>query len=136
MHRSQLIHKILITIFIFVAIGAIPAGIGLILKPDGSHLMFDISMFRYSLFTDFLIPGLVLLIIVGFGQLYSAYLCWKRKRIAPAAGFVAGNILIGWIVVQIMLIGYVSWMQPAFFVIGLTEVLLSLAMWKNNSAAS
>lgn len=135
MRHDELIRKILLVMFLLVAFGAIPAGIALVAKPDGSNLMLDATMLRYNVFNNFLVPGLVLLFLVGIGHLTTVLLFWKKSSLAPVAGFSMGNILIGWIVVQIMLIGYASWMQPFFFSVGLAEVLLSFSVWKPKTHA-
>ncbi|PKP52393.1 MAG: hypothetical protein CVT92_09135 [Bacteroidetes bacterium HGW-Bacteroidetes-1] len=52
--------KILIGLQLFVGLGAFPAGLFFVLKPDGSMMAIDASVYKYPLFSDFLIPGIVL----------------------------------------------------------------------------
>jgi hypothetical protein len=66
-----------------------------------------------SPFTDYFVPSLVLLLLVGGSLLFAAIAVYARLRIARAAALVAGVIVLGWIAVQVAIIGYVSWMQPA-----------------------
>jgi hypothetical protein len=47
----------------------------------------------------------------------------SARRLAQAAGV----ILLGWILVQVAIIGYVAWMQPATALGGV--VILALAGW-------
>ena len=39
-----------------------------------------------------------------------------RSRVAPWLSLAMGVTLMSWIVVQVAMIGYVSWMQPTSFV--------------------
>lgn len=45
---------------------------------------------------------------------------------AAQAAMVAGGLLMGWIVVQVLLIGLVFWLQPAMFLLGV--VVLAMGM--------
>lgn len=51
---------------LFIGLGAVAGGLGLVLESDGSNLGMPLSMLEHSPFSDFLIPGLVLLIVNGF----------------------------------------------------------------------
>jgi hypothetical protein len=42
----------------------------------------------------------------------------RRLRIARLTAFSAGVIVLGWIVTQMAMIGYVSWMQPTTAIAG------------------
>lgn len=83
-----------------------------------------------SPFSNYFIPGLVLFVIVGGSCLAAAILILKRHRRSRTAIIVACIIMLAWIVVQVFIIGYVSWMQPAIAVIGIVSFLLSLLLKK------
>jgi hypothetical protein len=57
--------------------------------------------------------SLFLVIIVGGSLSAAAVAVFARLRRARIFAFGAGSILLAWIVVQVAIIGYVSWMQPA-----------------------
>ena len=42
-----------------------------------------------------------------------------RSRVAPWLSLTMGVTLVSWIVVQVSMIGYVSWMQPVSFAAGI-----------------
>ena len=46
-------------------------------------------------------------------------------RVARRSAFIAGTIVLGWVIVQVAIIGYVSWMQPATFIGGLAVLVLA-----------
>jgi hypothetical protein len=66
-----------------------------------------------SPFTDYFVPSLILLIIVGGSFFVSAIAVFARWRIARRAAFGTAAIVLGWLAAQVGIIGYVSWMQPA-----------------------
>jgi hypothetical protein len=78
-----------------------------------------------SPFSDYTVPSLILFVIVGGSLLTAAIAVFARARIARASALTAGAIVLIWIAVQVAIIGYVSWMQPATTIGGV--LILSLA---------
>ena len=77
-------------------------------------------------FRDYTVPGIVLGTVVAGSQLASAVALWRGTRNAKAIAGAAAAILLGWIVTQLAMIGFVSFLQP--FVLAwavLTLVLVS-----------
>jgi hypothetical protein len=66
-----------------------------------------------SPFDDYFIPGLVLFLVVGGSLLAAAIAVFADLRIAPLAALGAGLVVLAWLTVETLIIGYVSWMQPA-----------------------
>lgn len=84
-----------------------------------------------SPFGSYAIPGLVLM-IVGLVNLTGAVAVWRSLPWGGAASAVAGLLWVGWFVVQVAVIGFVSWQQPFYFVVGILILTLatpSLAGW-------
>jgi len=63
-------------------------------------------------FHGYRIPSLILFLAVGGSSALAAYANLKRGR-AKLFTLAAGMIQLGWIAVQVMMIGFVSWLQPA-----------------------
>ena len=78
-----------------------------------------------SPFRDYHIPSLILFTVVGGALLFAATAVFGRLRIARRAALAAGVIVLGWITVQVAIIGYVSWMQPATATGGLLILVLA-----------
>jgi len=110
---------------LFVAIGAIPAGLSMICRPDGSGLGMSTNLLQNAPFHDFFIPGLFLFIVNGLINLASAILSFLKNKYTGLLGVCLGTILIAWICIQSYLIGLISFMQPMFFFIGLLEVIFA-----------
>jgi hypothetical protein len=81
-----------------------------------------------SAFTSFLVPGLVLGIVVGGTQLAGAVTLLLRPRVGLVLSAVAGFGIIIWIFVEIAVIREYSWLQTAYFAVGIAELVLVLAL--------
>jgi hypothetical protein len=66
-----------------------------------------------SPFSSYLVPSLFLFFIVGGSCLFTAILLFRDSEKARAMCFVTGTLLLCWIGAQMLIIGYVSWLQPA-----------------------
>jgi len=78
-----------------------------------------------SPFSDYFIPSLILLVVVGGSFVIAAIVVFAGLRIARVASLAAGLVVLGWLVAQVAIIGYVSWMQPTTAVAGVLVLLLT-----------
>lgn len=124
MKRSKILFYGTGVLLLIVALGAISAGIGLMLEPDGSNLGMSVELLSKSPFQNFLIPGIVLLTFNGIGSLVGSFLSLKRHHLTSVATISLGVILIIWIGSQVYWLGLISILQPFFFAIGLLEIFL------------
>jgi hypothetical protein len=110
---------------IFIGIGAIPAGIVLIANPSGAGLGMSSDWLAGSPFPNFLIPGIVLLAVNGFGSLAGALLTFRRSLVAGLVAIGLGVFLIAWIIIQVIILGPpIHWLQSLYFVLGIIELVL------------
>lgn len=87
-----------------------------------------------SPFESYLIPSLFLFFVIG-GGLALASLAWiARDPRAPLLSVAMGFVLIAWIVVQVAIIGYVSWLQPASFLAGIAIAALAWSFLRRQRA--
>lgn len=112
---------------LFTAIGAIPAGIGYLLDISGEGMGVSVDLLANSPLKSFLLPGLFLLIVNGFANLYGAYLSFTRHRYAGHTGLILGVLLSMWIIIQVAWISLSSFLQPLYLLIGLVNTFLG---WK------
>lgn len=75
-------------------------------------------------FKDYFIPSLILLFIVGGTFLIASIAFFRHHTMARSLGFVAIFIVWIWLIVQVFMIGYVSWMQPATAIYSIILLLL------------
>jgi len=111
--------RIAIVGLVVLGLGAIGGGIALVAQPDGGVMHFDVSLLAGSPFSDFLIPGLILLVVFGLGSLATAGLGLRRAPIAPFLAFAIGCGQMIWIVVELSIIRELSVLHPLFFGVGL-----------------
>jgi uncharacterized BrkB/YihY/UPF0761 family membrane protein len=78
-----------------------------------------------SPFDDYFVPGLALFAVVGGSFLVAAIAVFAELPIARAASLGAVAILFGWLAIETLVIGYVSWMQPATAAGGFVILLLA-----------
>ncbi|MFC1483902.1 hypothetical protein ACFL6Q_02495 [Candidatus Neomarinimicrobiota bacterium] len=119
---------------LFIALGAIGGGYGLITAPDGSNLGMPLTMLETTPFHDFLIPGWLLLAVVGLGSLAAGILTLRRQRLYPELAVVMGCILMGWIIIQVALIRGIHWLHPTYFILGALEAWLGWQLRKSKTA--
>ena len=72
------------------------------------------------------------ILFVGGSALVAAISVFKNLGIARTASLTSGIIAIVWIIVQIAVIGYVSWMQPVTAIVGALIVFLGAILPKHN----
>jgi hypothetical protein len=88
-----------------------------------------------SPFHSFFIPSLFLFVVIGGGMLVATIVLLRRARVAPWVSLGMGVLLMLWIVVQVSIIGYVSWMQPTSFVAGAAIAALAGALIRGERRA-
>jgi hypothetical protein len=74
---------------------------------------------------DYFVPSLILLVVVGGSLPVAAIAVLAALRIARLAGFTVGLVVLAWLVAQMAIIGYVSWMQPTTAIAGVLVLVLA-----------
>jgi len=95
----------LILVCVLQAISGLAGGVGLLGAPDGSLLQFPTDGLEGTPFSDFLIPGLILLLVLGVYPLVVAYGLWRRRAWAWWGAGILGVGLLIWLAVEIALLG-------------------------------
>ena len=106
---ERLIRYILGSLLIVLAVNAFGGGYYGMAGAKGV----PVEWLKGSPFSDYFIPGLFLFIVIGGSALFAGIAIFRRHKIARPAALICGIITLLWIVIQISIIGYVSWMQPA-----------------------
>jgi hypothetical protein len=88
---------------------------------------------KNSPFQSYFIPGLFLFVVVGGTSLFAACVVFKRLSYARSTALVSGIVILVWLITQMAIIGYVSWMQPATAVTALLILLLAWLLPVNKS---
>ena len=128
-HRSKTT-RVLTAIQLLVAVSAFGGGIALVAAPDGSNLQFDKELLDGSPFNDFLVPGLILMLAVGGSSLIAAFMVWTGQDRAVEVNFAAGAIVFGWITIEAIIIGEVSFLHWLYWTLGAVTMVMALASWR------
>jgi len=86
-------------------------------------------------FTSYRAPSVILLVVVGGLHGAASVFVWRQLARAHALSLVAGIVLVGWIVVQVAMLGFVSWLQPAVGVTAIINLALALRLMRVHSRA-
>lgn len=114
-------------IHLFTGVGALAGGYACIADPY-NPLGAPASMLEGSPFSSFLIPGLVLFILFGFGNLLQLLLIRKDVWWKSLGEGVLGGGMILWIVIQVAIIGSIVILHIAFLAIGIIQAVIA-ARW-------
>lgn len=123
----------LILLTLFVGAGAVFGGLGLILEAD---LGMDPGLLDGTPFSSYVVPGYILLIAVGGSNLLAGILLLIDQEQASSFAFLAGSALTVWIAVQVVMIGMISFLQPALFAFGLMTMGFAYRYWLETVADS
>lgn len=132
--------RMLVFLLTFIGIGALISGGMLFAAPDGHLMQLTPDLLDGTLFTNYLIPGIILFLFVGvfpipvsYGLLRQPAWRWaeainvcKNYHWAWTASWAAGVIMLIWIVVETSLLGYISFLQPVIAVWGIATITLTL----------
>ena len=119
---------VLMALTAFMGLVAVPSG--LVLATGRAEFLFgmDEELLAGSPFSSHLIPGVILAVAVGGSLLLATIALLRRSAWGAVLAIVAGCVLMGWIAVELVIVGWVGlwWWQPAYFLYGLLVAGLAL----------
>ena len=118
---NRVVRATLVVLEAFMGLAAVVSGPALVAT---NGLGMPAGWMENSPFGSYTVPGLVLL-AVGICNLAAALAVARRHRSGAAASAGAGLLWMGWFVVQVAVVGFVSWQQPLYFAVGLLIVALA-----------
>lgn len=122
---------IVILLLSIVALNALAAGYSFITDPTGSSLGISTDYLRASApFQNYMIPGIVLFLIIGVLSAAVAILAVVKYQYYPLLTVVQGCILIGWIVIQLLMV--ISFHPLHLIIIAIGLILILLGFTINN----
>lgn len=114
----------------FIGITAIAGGFRLVSNPNGLP-DFPIEWLINSPFTNYFFPGLVLLIVIGFGYTVSCAVTFLRKRYSGRMAALLGICLILYMTIEVWFVGLRNFLQPLYFVLGVIVLIFGLKLFKS-----
>ena len=108
-----------------VAITSIVSGFIMINDPNGGGIDLSTGILESTPFNDFVIPGILLLTVVGSVNLIAIYTAISRSANRYNWAMAGGIMTSGWIIIQLILIQELHWLQFAYLGIGLLITLIA-----------
>lgn len=85
-----------------------------------------------SPFSDYFIPSVILFCIVGGSFLVASIVTFAKSTKASVITSLSVIIVSVWLIVQLWIIGYVSWMQPATALVAGIIIVLNVVLAKQS----
>jgi hypothetical protein len=133
--RTKPLRGALIFVDGFAAVSALFGGLEL---ETGWPFRFPTSMLHGTPFSDYVVPGLVLGILVGGSATIATAATILTRSAGAYWSFIAGGIMAGWIVGEVFLLDVIAstdqggsqglWLQAFYFMIGVVMMLLALPL--------
>jgi hypothetical protein len=127
--RLSRAEMVLVATEVFVALTAGGGGIALITGLEGKQ--FPLALLKYTPFSSYLIPGLILGVTVGGSTAVAAGVLPRNRGAGAVASVLAGVILMGWIAGEALMLRQPSWVEAFYFAIGLTVAGLGVLTRRN-----
>ncbi len=106
---------VVVGVALFMGVGAIGGGVELLDDAEGFGM--QEAWLSGSPFADYRIPGLFLAIVIGGGMLSVAGLTLVRHRLAGYAALAMGAMLLLWLVIETVIIGFRGSQQAVLLVV-------------------
>lgn len=104
---QKIIRIFSISLLALLGISGLAGGWELISDPSGKSLGWRTTMLRYSLFKNYLVPGIVLFSLIGGLSIIIAVIVIRKPKIYPLLLTGQGILLVLWIIIQVIFIGQV-----------------------------
>ena len=98
---------LLIVLLILLGLGGIGGGVVLLIDPSGEMMGLPPALLENAPVSNYILPGLVLVGVMGIAPMMTAWGLWKRTPWAWSGAVIQSIVLIFWILFQIYL-----WRNP------------------------
>ena len=118
----------------FAAVSALFGGLAL---ETGWPFRMPTSMLHGTPFSDYVVPGLLLGILVGGSAALATVATIRSSSAGAFWSFIAGSIMAGWIVGEVLILDVIAntvavsqgfWLQGFYFMIGMVMMLVALSL--------
>ena len=116
----------------FVGLTAVGGGIALATGLEGDRL--PLEYLEGTPFSGYVVPGLILAGVVGGSATAAAIITLRNKQIGGLTSVLAGAIMMGWILGELLLLNQPSWtwIELFYFILGATMAALGLVVRRDS----
>lgn len=139
MKRFNITKNILLFWCLFIGVGAVFGGLCMLIEPSGKIMgmkdllpFFQVLPFADTLFSNFIFPGIALLIVNGITNIVASVLIIKKNKYGLILGAIFGFTLMLWITIQFVIFPP-NFMSTIYFIFGILQLLsgiLSIIFYK------
>jgi hypothetical protein len=130
----------LIVLLGFLSIAAFYGSIGFIIQPDGSLFNMDRNMLKNSIFDNYIVPGLILLVLFGLIPIFVVFCLIKKPNnkllerlnlfkdyhFSWTFAVYLGFALIIWINIQTLILNFVEIIHTIYSSLGILIIIIAL----------
>lgn len=113
-----------------IGVTAIAGGLRLVMNPAGTQDI-PIDWLHNSPFSNYLIPGLVLAVVIGLGNVYAGFVSFLRRVYSGSIAIAVSLVLIGFMFVELWYVGLRNFLQPLYLFLGLILLLIGMKLNKS-----
>ncbi len=117
-----------IVLLAFLGVTAIAGSIPMLLYPEGNEILLPLSLLQYSPFSSYTIPGILLLAANGLLALVVLWLAIARRPFYGEWTCFQGCVLLGWLVIECVMLRMVMWLHYVYGAVGLALVIAGLML--------
>lgn len=122
-----------ITLLAFLGLSAIAGAAPMLMHPDGGGV-FPPSLLEHTPFHSFLVPGMILFTANGLLALVVLWMLVRRKPGFALAVGAQGCVLLGWIVMECILLRVVVWLQVFYGLLGVALIVLGALLLRDSGS--
>ncbi|HYL08339.1 MAG TPA: hypothetical protein VEU76_07300 [Candidatus Udaeobacter sp.] len=121
--KPKTLRRILIGADAFAALSALSGGA---MVTIGWPYQFPMSWLQGTPFSSYVVPGLILGLVVGGSATAATFATWKRPGAGSVISLIAGCIMAGWIVGEVLILAIYTWAQIVYLVNAAVMVVLAV----------
>lgn len=134
--KQKQLSKALIWLSAFIGLGAYWGSIMFFIDPTGKIWGMDLILpymqslpFADILFTDFLLSGIMLIMVNGIWNTVSVIGLLKNKRWGVIFGLISGILLFGWLGVQWLIFTIIP-LTSIYTLLSIIQIIISIRLWR------
>jgi hypothetical protein len=124
--QMKLLRLLLTLLLAFVMLSSVAGGINLILFPNGTALHLHTGMLQNTPFSNFLLPGIISLVVTGGSSLLALVLARDRSIYTLPAAILCGLTVIVWTSLVTLCLKNISAANLVYWAVGVALVVISL----------
>lgn len=122
----------LLALTTIIGLTALVRGILLLAKPKGRLVQLNSQLLNATPFSNYTLPGLLLIFVIGGLNAASTFLLMSGKPMAHRVTFYAGLSVIAWMSFQLLLPNYHHLLELTYMTIGSLITLISYEMLRES----